>query len=76
MRFDFDAYKKVYPDEPAPAAPIESAVDTFKPTESEMAKDKKPGADDLSSVPEPTPEPAPEKPKLTEPPAPEGEKDE
>lgn len=73
MRFDFDAYKKVYPDEPAPAAPIESAVDTFKPTESEMAKDKKPGAEDMSSVPEPTPEPAPENPKLTEPPAPEGE---
>lgn len=76
MRFDFDAYKKVYPDEPAPAAPIESAVDTFKPTESEMAKDKKPGAEDLSSVPEPTPEPAPDTTKLTEPPAPEGEKDE
>ena len=76
MRFDFDAYKKVYPDEPAPAAPIESAVDTFKPPASEMATDKKPGADDLSSVPEPTPEPAPDTINLTEPPAPEGEKDE
>lgn len=76
MRFDFEAYKKVFPEEPAPAAPIESAVDTFKPTEAEAkAKDNKPGTEDLKAVPDPTPEPVPDT-KLTEPPAPEGDKDE
>ena len=34
MRFNFEAYEKVYP-ETAPAVSVESAVDTFKPTESE-----------------------------------------
>lgn len=51
MRFDFDAYDKVFPTQPTQVASIESAVDTFKPTESEMAKDKKPGEDVMTSVP-------------------------
>ena len=52
MRFNFDAYEKVYP-ETAPAVSVESAVDTFKPTESEAKKatDDKPGDDVMASVP-------------------------
>lgn len=51
MRFNFDAYEKVYP-ETAPAVSVESAVDTFKPTESEAkATEEKPGDDVLASVP-------------------------
>ena len=42
MRFDTKAYEKVFP-ETQPTAPIESAVDTFKPTEAEKATDNKPG---------------------------------
>ena len=62
MRFNFDAYEKVYP-ETAPAVSVESAVDTFKPTESEAkatekkpteseakATEKKPGDDVMASV--------------------------
>lgn len=47
MRFDAQAYEKVFP-ETVQTAPIESAVDTFKPTEVEMAMDNKPGADVLN----------------------------
>lgn len=51
MRFNFDAYAKVYP-ETAPAVSVESAVDTFKPTESEAkATEDKPGDDVMASVP-------------------------
>lgn len=75
MRFNYEAYEKVFPKED-PKPVIESAVDTFKPTEAEAkAKDNKPGTEDLKAVPDPTPEPVPDT-KLTEPPAPEGDKDE
>lgn len=47
MRFDAQAYEKVFP-ETAQTVPIESAVDTFKPTEAEMAMDNKPGDDVLN----------------------------
>ena len=51
MRFNFEAYGKVYP-ETAPAVSVESAVDTFKPTESEAkATEDKPGDDVMASVP-------------------------
>ena len=51
MRFNFEAYEKVYP-ETAPAVSVESAVDTFKPTESEAkATEDKPGDDVMASVP-------------------------
>lgn len=50
MRFDFDAYEKVFPEQPeAPA--VESAVDTFKPTESEKATDGKPGEEQMKATP-------------------------
>lgn len=68
MRFDFDAYEKVYPPKPE-TQPIESAVDTFKPTEEEIkAMDNQPG-DDAQKKPaeekpqqpaENDPQPAPE----------------
>lgn len=51
MRFDFEAYQKVYPDTSAPAE-VDSAVDTFKPTESEKATDNKPGEDLTATAPE------------------------
>jgi len=52
MRFDFDAYDKVFPAQSTPMASVESAVDTFKPTEAEAkAMDKKPGEDVMASVP-------------------------
>lgn len=50
MRFDFDAYEKVFPEETeAPA--VESAVDTFKPTESEKPTDSKAGEEMLKATP-------------------------
>lgn len=53
MRFDFDAYEKVFPEQPeAPA--VESAVDTFKPTESEKATDGKPGDEQMKATPDTT----------------------
>lgn len=68
MRFDFDAYEKVYPPKQE-TQPIESAVDTFKPTEEEIkAMDNQPG-DDAQKKPadnkpqqpaENDPQPAPE----------------
>lgn len=59
MRFDFEAYNKVYPPESeVRPQPIESAVDTFKPTEDEAKAKDKPGADTLKvETPEPEPEP-------------------
>ena len=57
MRFDTHAYEKVFPDTPN-TAPIESAVETFKPTEAEMAMDNKPGAE-VQSVEETPSEPTP-----------------
>ena len=74
MRFDFDAYSKVYPEgDKTPADPIESAVDTFKPTEAEMATDKKPGAEVMETIPE-EPKATTEAEVITA--LPEGEKDE
>ena len=72
MRFDFKAYNKVFPEtEAVPQEPIESAVDTFTPTESEAkAMDKKPGAEVMETIPE---EPIKEAEPIA---APEGEKDE
>lgn len=56
MRFNFEAYEKVYPkEEPKPV--IESAVDTFKPTEAESkATEDMPGDDVMASVPKDEPE--------------------
>ena len=42
MRFNFDAYEKVYPPKTETPKVVESAVDTFKPTE-EKVKDHTPG---------------------------------
>ena len=65
MRFNFEAYEKVYPkEEPKPV--IESAVDTFKPTEAETkATEDMPGEDVMASVPtdEPETDSAPEVPE-------------
>lgn len=57
MRFNFDAYDKVYPVQTESTAPIESAVDTFKPTENEKAMDDKPGDDVMNADPTPKDEP-------------------
>ena len=57
MHFDFDAYEKVFPEQPA-VKPVETVVETFKPTEDEMAKDNKPGAE-VQSVAETPSEPTP-----------------
>lgn len=49
MRFNFEAYEKVFPEtEPKPV--IESAVDTFKPTENEKPTEQA-GEDVMSSTP-------------------------
>lgn len=56
MRFDFEAYQKVYPDTPAEPVQVESAVDTFKPTESEKVTDNKPGEELKATAPETKPE--------------------
>lgn len=63
MRFNFDAYEKVFP-ETTQAVQVDSAIDTFKPTEESLqAKDQTPG--DMSA--DPTPEPkAPEQIVTTE----------
>ena len=72
MHFDFDAYGKVFP--PAAAAPtVETVVETFKPTEKEMAKDDKPGdAATEKAVEIPAEEPEAETPPIAGEP-PEGE---
>lgn len=51
MRFDFDAYEKVFPEEHTDAQAVESAVDTFKPTESEKPTDSKAGDEMLKATP-------------------------
>lgn len=51
MRFDFDAYEKVFPEEHTEAPVVESAVDTFKPTESEKPTDSKAGEEMLKATP-------------------------
>lgn len=59
MRFNAEAYEKVFPKE-EPKAVIESAVDTFKPTEDEVkATEDKPGDDVMASVPLDEPETKP-----------------
>lgn len=56
MRFNYEAYEKVFPKED-PKPVIESAVDTFKPTESEKPTEQA-GDDVMASVeiPEEVPE--------------------
>lgn len=49
MRFNYEAYEKVFPKED-PKPVIESAVDTFKPTETEKPMDQA-GEDVMASVP-------------------------
>ena len=49
MRFNFEAYEKVFPVE-EPKAVIESAVHTFKPTESEKPTEQA-GEDVMSATP-------------------------
>ena len=60
MHFDFDAYEKVFPEDAKPVQ-VESVVETFKPTEEEMAKDNKPGDEKAVEIPadEPAPDPQP-----------------
>ena len=69
MRFNAEAYEKVFPQNVETPASIESAVDTFKPTEAETkateekpteaetkATEEKPGEDVMSSVPSEEPD--------------------
>lgn len=68
MRFDFDAYDKVFPAESEPQPEIESAVDTFKPTETEKAGGD-PAGETVKTIPtEPIKEPesTPAKPDTVE----------
>ena len=55
MRFDYEAYEKVFPKED-PKPVIESAVDTFKPTENEKPTEQA-GEDVMASVPSEPEEP-------------------
>ena len=72
MRFDFDAYEKVYP-EKEEAPQIESAVETFTPTQSEAEGST--AGDEMSALPqEKIPEPVIQDPDTAI--EPEGEKDE
>lgn len=50
MRFNFDAYEKVYPEMPKAPEPIETAVEGFNPT-AEHLEEKKP-LDDAAGVAE------------------------
>lgn len=43
MRFDFEAYEKVFPTVTEAPKPIDTITETFHPTSDEMAKDDKPG---------------------------------
>ena len=57
MRFNAEAYEKVFPQNVEAPASIESAVETFKPTESEAkATEEKPGEDVMASVPSEEPD--------------------
>lgn len=66
MRFDPEIYEKVFPRKPE-TAPIESSVDTFKPTEEKVkAMDHKPGEhteDPEPKTPEDDPGITPEEPE-------------
>ena len=55
MRFNYEAYEKVFPKED-PKPVIESAVDTFKPTENEKPMEQA-GEDVMASVPTEAEEP-------------------
>lgn len=55
MRFNYEAYEKVFPKED-PKPVIESAVDTFKPTENEKPTEQA-GEDVMTSVELPEDEP-------------------
>lgn len=55
MRFNYEAYEKVFPKED-PKPVIESAVDTFKPTEEEKPMEQA-GDDVMASVEMPEEEP-------------------
>lgn len=54
MRFNFDAYEKVYPEMPEAPKPIETAVEGFNPT-AEHLEEKKP-MDDAVGVADKVPE--------------------
>ena len=54
MRFNYEAYEKVFPKED-PKPVIESAVDTFRPTENEKPTEQA-GEDVMASVPAEEPE--------------------
>lgn len=57
MRFDSEIYEKVFP-RTEPPKPVESAIETFKPTEEKQkAMDEQPGEN--PAQPEEIPEPAP-----------------
>lgn len=74
MRFDFDAYDKVFPAEEEKPE-IESAVDTFKPTETEKVGGD-PTGETMKTIPaEPTPESTPAEPTPESAEMPEGEKE-
>lgn len=49
MNFNYDAYEKVFPEAPATEV-ADSAVDTFRPTESEKAMNNKPGENVVVAV--------------------------
>lgn len=64
MRFNYDAYEKVFP-ETTQTVQVDSAIDTFKPTEESLkATDNKPG--ELSADPSPEETKAPEQIVTTE----------
>lgn len=74
MRFNFDAYEKVYPAEKEIQPDIESVVDTFKPTTTEKAGGD-PAGETMKTIPAEQPESTPaETPESAE--MPEGVKDE
>ena len=75
MRFDFNAYEKVFPEE-EPKPEIDSAVDTFKPTETEKAGGD-PAGETMKTIPDEIPESKPAEPQPEESAElPEGVKDE
>lgn len=60
MHFDFNAYEKVFPEQPEVQKPVETMAEGFNPTKDEMAKDNKPGEPEkVVEAPEPDPEPQP-----------------
>lgn len=67
MRFNYDAYEKVFQAEAKPAPVIESAVETYKPTADEAKAMDKPGEAVMSATPDPIPEPEPVKAEIPTP---------